>query len=145
MSRVTADTNTEPSTTEPTSAADRMAAALRRPDSLYTQLQVAWIIQLDREARNDDPDEPGFRDLVYRSGFDAGYQARVAEENEAYRTAIELDAARPDRGDLVRLAETVDARRRADRAARLPRPSDFPGGRPVPHSGIDQDPEKAVA
>jgi hypothetical protein len=135
MSRVTADMT----------PADRMVAALRDPDFRYSAEQVAAIIQLDRECRGDDPDDPGFRDLVWWSGFDAGYQTRVAEENEAYRTAVELDEARADRGDLVRLAETVDARRRADRAARLPRPGDFPGGRPVPSPGIDQDPEKEAA
>lgn len=115
--------------TDTLTAADRMAAALHDPSTMYTADQVAWIIQLDREARGDDPADPGFRDLVWRSGYDEGYRARCAEENQTYRNQI-LEAEQ-DSG-LRTLIETVDARRAADRAARLPRPGDFPGGYPLP-------------
>lgn len=122
-----------------------MAAALRAPGTLYTAEQVAWIIALDRNCRDDDPDDPGFRDLIYRSGFEAGYQARVAEENADYRLACEQAEADPSRTDLRQMIETVDARRSADRAARLPRPGDFRGGLPVPGRLDDHDPEKEAA
>lgn len=134
MASVTADTST---------AADRFAAALADPDHLFTRDQLLWVVQLDREARGDDPDEPGFRDLVWRAGYEAGYRARCAEENLTYRADVEdVDQ---DSG-LRRLVETVDARRAADRAARLPRPGDFRGGLPLPDAqGADHDDLKEAA
>jgi hypothetical protein len=136
MSRVTVDTGT---------TVERTVAALKNPATLYTADQVAWIVQRDREARNADPDDPAVQSLMYSAGFEAGYQARVAEENADYRLACEQLEADPARGDLRRLIETVDARREADRAARLPRPGDFAGGRPLPGRLGDQDELKEVA
>jgi hypothetical protein len=132
-----------------TSAADRTVAALRAAadgDGLFTPAQVAWIVQMDRECRGDDPDDPGFRELVWRSGWEAGYRARQAEENADYRLAVEQAEADPGRSDLRALIEVVDARRAADRAARQPRPGDFRGGRPLPgRQGTDHDELKGAA
>lgn len=120
--------------------------ALADPDHLFTGKQLAWFIELDRRARDDDPDEPELRSMMYRSGFEAGYQARVAEENADYRLMTEQLEADPGRGDLQRLIAVVDARREADRAGRLPRVGDFAGGLPLPgRQGEDHDESKAVA
>lgn len=122
---------------------DRLRAALSDPETLYTAEQLAWMIQLDRECRGDDPDDPGFRDLVWKAGFEAGYRARVAEENQSFQAMVE--ASDRDSG-LRQLIETVDARRAADRAARLPRVGDFPGGLPLPgRQGTDHDDQKEAA
>jgi predicted TIM-barrel fold metal-dependent hydrolase len=107
----------------------RLLAALADPDHLYDRAQVAWVVQMDREARGDDPNEPGFRDLVWRAAFEAGYQARVDEENERYR--YEVQSAEQD-PSFTRFAAVVDARRAADREAALPREGDFPGGWTLP-------------
>ena len=103
-----------------------MVAALADSDHLYTQRQLAWMIEFDRGCRDDDPEEPGFRELLWRSAFEAGYQARVAEENAAYRQGIADNEA--DSG-LRSFTQKVDARRQADFDGGADRPGDFPGGR----------------
>jgi hypothetical protein len=78
-------------------ATDRMVTAFRTPGQMFTGEQVAHIVSLMME--NDDTE------LSYRAGWDAGYWARVAEENAAYppepfrvRTTVREDAVRVHRG-----------------------------------------------
>lgn len=102
-----------------TTTADRptatggIAAMMADPDWQPTRDQVADLISLMLE--NDDTD------LAWRAGYEAGYQARVNEENAAYpptpyrlTTSAGEDARRVHR-----------SRCGVDRVE--PRPGDFPG------------------
>jgi hypothetical protein len=104
-----------------------MAAAFADPDYRFTREQLAWMIERDRAARGDDPDEPGFRDLVWRAGFAAGYQARVDEENRASRDQIRRAVADRDR-DWQPGDDVDGGRGLPDPDDLLPRPGDHPGG-----------------
>lgn len=112
---MTADLSTQ-------SAADRLVAALAIPGATFTGEQLVWFIAQDRRwMRGSDPDP-----LSYAAGYQAGYRARLAEENEEYRQATE--AHRTHGGEAIRWMDKVDARRRADADARRRRLGDHAGG-----------------
>lgn len=94
-----------------TTEADRIAHALRTQQT-FTRAQVASLIAAGMRWGSESRDEED-------RGFWAGYWARVAEENEA--------GPAPKVFTLGRWYEQSVERERADAAARLSRPNDFPG------------------
>jgi hypothetical protein len=97
--------------TERTLATERMLAALQDPDFLFNRDQVLHLISLTL-----GDDDPAFH---YRAGFEAGYWARVAEENRAYPPAPH---------GLVQLVSALGAKKAAREAAAADRGSEFKGG-----------------
>ena len=101
-------------TTAEVTAADRLLAAFTDPGHEFTRDQVAWIISM--ALGSDDPD------MLWRAGYEAGYWARVADENAAY----------PPEPLNVTESESVAAvqvyRRRAGVDRRYHRRGDHPGG-----------------
>jgi hypothetical protein len=105
----------------PSSPVQRMIDALRDPTSTFTADQVAWLMATAaRWAREAVEEEPS--PLSYAAGFDAGYRARVDEENAAYPPAPIWTAQ--DR----QFIDQVDYRRTCDYQAGLDRVTDYAGG-----------------
>lgn len=88
---------------------DRMRASLANPDHLFTRDQVGYLISMILGTGDE-------ADLAWRAGYEAGYWARVAEENArpipagpglggedpvAYRRACEADRTEKYRGGPV--------------------------------------------
>jgi hypothetical protein len=118
----TADT---PATTGEPSAIERMVTALADPGHLFTREQVAYLMATAaRWAREVVEGEPS--PLTYAAGYDAGYRARVAQENADWPPPPIYDAQA-----VSRWTDQVEARRQADRDARARRRDDHRGG-PVP-------------
>lgn len=94
-----------------------VVAALRDQES-FDRAQLAWLMaeafRWGRESAENEP-APG----TYRAGFEAGYNARVAEENGCYPPPKVLV--------LGRWYDQAVERAKADAAAWLPRPGDFKG------------------
>jgi hypothetical protein len=93
---------------------DRLRAALNNEDHLFTREQVGYLISMILGTGDD-------ADLAWRAGYEAGYWARVAEENATYP---------PKPWDLVPRAgeEAIRVyRKRVGVDAVGPRPGDFPG------------------
>ncbi len=88
----------------------RLVAKLNDPNARWTSGQVAYLMGVAAEWARDVIDgEPS--PMAWRAGYDAGYQARVAEENAAYPpepyrvvTSAGQDAVR-----VYRARESVDA------------------------------------
>lgn len=92
----------------------RMSAALNNPAHLFTRDQVGYLISMILGTGDD-------ADLAWRAGYEAGYWARIAEENAAYppaRTNVCTTAGE----DAVRVYRS---RMGVDKVE--PRDSDFPG------------------
>lgn len=102
----------------PHDATAALIAKLKNPRALFNREQVAFLMSTAgrwgrEQAEWDSP--------AYRAGFEAGYRARVAEENASYppaRHSVVTSAG----GDAIR---AYRARMRVDE--RYTRPNDFPG------------------
>jgi hypothetical protein len=97
--------------------AERIAAALADPDHLFTSAQVADLMATAARWGRESADweSPG-----WRAGFDAGYRARVAEENQAYPP--------PPVFSMGQWWDQAENRRRCDRDARRRWRTDHRGG-----------------
>lgn len=101
---------------DPEVATERLVAKLNNPRAVFTRDQVAFLLGTSaRWAREVAEEEPS--DLSYRAGYDAGYRARVDEENASYPPPQIFVA-----GGWM---ERVDYRRECDRAAVAPREGDM--------------------
>lgn len=110
---------------QPTTATERLVAALQDPDFLFTRDQVAHLMasaaRWARESADGEPD-----DLTYRAGFLDGVRAAEAAQNEAYRR--ELSTPVFVAGEWVAAGERHAARQRADRDAHRRHRGDYRGG-----------------
>lgn len=103
---------------------DRLIDALSDPNRLFTPAEVAYLMSTagrwghDARADESEPDP-----LSAAAGWDAGYRARVAEENAAYPPVPVFVAGQ--------WADRADYRAACDAAASVPRTEDYLGG-PVP-------------
>jgi hypothetical protein len=98
---------------------DRLQAALADPDHLFTREQVAYLMgEAARWAREAVEGEPS--ELSWRSGYEAGYRARVAEENAEYPP--------PPVSIGGRWVDQVTYRRQCDADGRRRRRGDYRGG-----------------
>lgn len=103
----------------------RMMAALADPAATFTPDQVAYLMATAaRWAREAVEGEPS--PLSYAAGFDAGYKARVAEENDQYRRDCETVFF--DGDGVIKGIEQRQLRDRLDREALVPRLGDYTGG-----------------
>lgn len=105
------------------SPTDRLLRILNDPSEepvTLTRTQLAWLMSTaGRWAR----ETPHVETLSYQAGYDAGYRARVAEENAAYPPKPIFNAA-----GTQRWINQVDYRRHCDEQARTPRTNDYTGG-----------------
>jgi hypothetical protein len=107
----------------PSGPVQRMMAALQDPTSTFTSDQVAYLMATAaRWAREAVEVEPS--PLAYAAGFDAGYRARVTEENDEYANQMLIFNA----GEHVTALERKKLRDRSDAVALISRTSDHPGG-----------------
>lgn len=98
---------------------DRLIAALNDPNHLFTADQVAYLMATSGRWATEAPHGES---LAYRAAFEAGYQARIAEENEQWPPAPVWSATD---GKLV---EQARYRKEADKIASQPCIGDYQGG-----------------
>ena len=118
------------------SATDRLIAKLNDPNATFSRSQVAYLMGASGQWARDVVDgEPS--PLSFRAGWEAGYRARVAEENAAYppepmsvlppqrettiavyRGRAGVDVVGPREGDFQGLGDEAVERLRAETEAR---------------------------
>ena len=96
-------------------AIDPRQVALNNPDHLFTRDQVGDLISLILGSGDD-------ADLAWRAGYEAGYWARVKEENAAYPPPTGTSIVPTAGEEAVRIY-----RKRNGVDEVTPRPNDFPG------------------
>lgn len=127
-------------TSSPSSGAvQRMMSALQDPSKLFTSDQVAFMMATAaRWAREAVEDEPS--PLTYAAGYQAGYRARVNEENDKYRNqALYFDA-----GETITAYQRRQLRSRLDAEATVPHVTDHPGGPVDWDTGLPTTPSTRV-
>ena len=100
---------------ERSTAYDRLVRALRNVDQLFTHVQMAWLMEFAHK-------------VAWRAGYEAGYAARVAQENANYPAQAVFDAREIE---ALRMVQQARAEADADRTQR------YAGG-PVPVWGADR-------
>lgn len=101
-----------------TTAHERLIAALNDPNHLFTADQVAYLMATAGRWSNESP---AGESLAYRAAFEAGYQARIAEENA--KTAEPVWSALD-----TKLVTQANYRKHHDEIAAQPCVGDYLGG-----------------
>ena len=98
---------------------DRLIAALNDPNHLFTADQVAYLMATSGRWAVEAP--PG-ESLAYKAAYEAGYQARIAEENQQWPPAPVWTA------EDGRMVEQAKYRAKVDEIASQPCVGDYQGG-----------------
>lgn len=101
-------------------ATSRLVAKLNNPRAVFNREQLAFLMaESARWARESIEEVPS--ELSWRAGFEAGYWARVAEENDAYppQPYGVMTSAGRDAVEVHRIRVGIDQR--------YVRPEDFQG------------------
>jgi hypothetical protein len=113
-------TDSTPSEQVAETPTDRLVRMLTDPGEEPITLTRAQLAYLMGSAGRWARETPEGETMHYRAGYEAGYRARVAEENASYPA--------PPTFQLGRWYDQADYRRRCDEQATTARLNDYTGG-----------------